>query len=137
MKHRCRAIIIKDEKVLLMFRNNDGRVYFTIPGGKLEKGESPEQAALREVYEETSIRCEIVAKLITVIGDEETKHTLFVAEYLEGEPKLQSDSVEYKAMHDKGKNLYMPCWVNIDEIKEVHIAPKELEHPFKDYIKQL
>jgi 8-oxo-dGTP pyrophosphatase MutT (NUDIX family) len=32
---------------------------WTLPKGKLEEGESPEQAALREVEEETGLRCAI------------------------------------------------------------------------------
>lgn len=32
------------------------------PGGGIEPGETPEQAAVREVYEETGVRCRAVSK---------------------------------------------------------------------------
>jgi 8-oxo-dGTP diphosphatase len=36
---------------------------WTLPKGKLDAGESFEQAALREVWEETALRCELVREL--------------------------------------------------------------------------
>jgi 8-oxo-dGTP pyrophosphatase MutT (NUDIX family) len=48
-------------EVLLVHRQRYGD--WTFPKGKLEPGESDEQAALREVEEETSLRCELGAEL--------------------------------------------------------------------------
>ena len=35
---------------------HDGRDYWTLPGGGVESGETPEMAAEREVFEETGVR---------------------------------------------------------------------------------
>jgi 8-oxo-dGTP diphosphatase len=48
-------------EVLLVHRPRYGD--WTFPKGKLEPGETYEQAALREVEEETSLRCELGAEL--------------------------------------------------------------------------
>jgi 8-oxo-dGTP pyrophosphatase MutT (NUDIX family) len=40
-----------------------GRLLWSLPKGHLEGGESPEQAAIREVQEETGIRGRVVTKL--------------------------------------------------------------------------
>ena len=50
------AIIVNDSKVLLMHRKKEGREYWVFPGGGVEKDETSEQAAKREVLEETSLK---------------------------------------------------------------------------------
>ena len=49
------GLVIKDGKVLLIFHPYI-RQWFQ-PGGHIEGGESPVQAAIREVYEETGVLC--------------------------------------------------------------------------------
>jgi 8-oxo-dGTP pyrophosphatase MutT (NUDIX family) len=48
-------------EVLLVHRRRYGD--WTFPKGKLEAGETDEEAALREVAEETGLRCELGAEL--------------------------------------------------------------------------
>lgn len=51
------AVVIRDSTILLVRRANDPcRGYWAIPGGRIEYGESIGEAAVRELYEETSIR---------------------------------------------------------------------------------
>ncbi len=54
------VLLVKDSKVLLVkqFRYLYGKAIYEIPAGKLEKGEQPERAALRELEEETGYRAE-------------------------------------------------------------------------------
>lgn len=52
---------MRDGRVLLVHR--DRYDDWTLPKGKLEEGESWEEAALREVWEETGLRCEIAGFL--------------------------------------------------------------------------
>lgn len=50
-------ILIKDKKALMMLRDNKPEIsypnHWSITGGSVEKGESPKQAAMRELREET------------------------------------------------------------------------------------
>ena len=55
MKIAVRAIVIKDENILVMYRNKYGSQYYTLVGGRAEKDETPEQALQREVKEETGL----------------------------------------------------------------------------------
>ncbi len=51
--HKAAAIIMQDRKVLLT--RSKGKDVFVSPGGKLEAGETPVQACVRELKEEISV----------------------------------------------------------------------------------
>jgi acetyl-CoA carboxylase carboxyl transferase subunit beta len=63
------AVVIDDAgRVLLIRRAKPPRVgAWTLPGGHIEPGETPEQAALREVLEETGVACAVVCALGVVL----------------------------------------------------------------------
>lgn len=56
----------KGRAVLIARHDRRGRLVWSLPKGHIEPGESAEQAALREVREETGVRSEILAPLGTI-----------------------------------------------------------------------
>ena len=54
---------VRDGRVLVVLRERDGRRYAVLPGGGVEPGETPQQACLRELREETGLDGELVALL--------------------------------------------------------------------------
>lgn len=56
------VFVIKDGKFLMgQRRGSHGEGTWSVPGGHLEFGESPESTALREVFEETSLKIANIA----------------------------------------------------------------------------
>ena len=52
----CGAVIEKDGKILVVFQNNG---FWGFPKGHMEEGESEAVTAIREVFEETGVICEL------------------------------------------------------------------------------
>lgn len=50
-----KAIVIRNNQILFVRQNYHNKVYWDLPGGKLEFGESPLEALSREVMEETGL----------------------------------------------------------------------------------
>jgi 8-oxo-dGTP pyrophosphatase MutT (NUDIX family) len=60
-EHSAGGIVREDGKLLMVkVENLEGKIAWTFPKGHLEKGETAEEAALREVEEETGYQCEIL-----------------------------------------------------------------------------
>lgn len=56
------ALILHEHKVLLV-RTTTTHEHWAFPGGKAERGESPEQTAIREVKEEVGLDIEVADEL--------------------------------------------------------------------------
>ncbi len=56
------AVIVDGNRVLIGLREEDTTLagYWEFPGGKVEAGESDEAAAVRETWEETGLRVDVV-----------------------------------------------------------------------------
>ena len=64
------AIIIKDDHVFATQRGyGDFKGWWEFPGGKIEAGESPEEALVREIHEELDTEIEVGELLETVEWD--------------------------------------------------------------------
>lgn len=58
MKTRVTGICIEDDRILLLNQDTDGPRTWSLPGGKVEDGETLSQALAREMREETGVEVE-------------------------------------------------------------------------------
>lgn len=98
-------VCLRGDEVLLVRRGNPPRAgEWSIPGGRIEPGETAISAALRELQEETSISAEIIG-LVDVVdaifenkaGDLVTRHYVlidYVARWVSGQPVAGDDANE-------------------------------------------
>ncbi|HTT59517.1 MAG TPA: NUDIX hydrolase [Acidimicrobiales bacterium] len=87
---RSLVVVRWGQRVLLGF--NAGREQWELPGGALESGESPHEAAIRELAEETGIRVDrlaLVARAEFMFESQATVHLAAVFSLgLDGAPHL-------------------------------------------------
>ena len=105
-RHFCASAFIIDpytKKILLIKHKKNGR--WTQPGGHLEGNETPEEAALREVYEETGLRVKLIGErfpreddFIRPLGIQKNRKTM-----VDGEMHMHIDIIYAAVPNDDGE----------------------------------
>jgi 8-oxo-dGTP pyrophosphatase MutT (NUDIX family) len=128
MRKAVRAVVVKDDALLVMHRNKFGEEYYTLIGGGISVGETPEHALMREVHEETSLSV-ANPRLVYVeqAGDPYGDQFIFLCDYSSGEVALSTESTEAK-IHALGANLYEPVWLPIKKLAEVSFVSEALKN---------
>jgi 8-oxo-dGTP diphosphatase len=118
------VMILRNNQVLLGKRNDDaekasselhGEGTWTMPGGKLDFGETLKEAALREAKEETGIvlnKLELISVTDEIIPDKHFVTAGFLSEDFSGEPKVvePEEITEWR-------------WFGLDELPEKVYPP--------------
>lgn len=127
---RARAIILHGDKLLSMYRERDGRVFYTFPGGGAEGNETGEECVVREVYEELGINVKPI-KLAYVYENQLSIEHFYLCEWTSGEFGT-GNGEEYQP--DRNKGLYRPTMINIADIPNLPLMPPEVATAFcQDY----
>jgi ADP-ribose pyrophosphatase len=121
------AVVIHEGRVLLVKRANPPKQgLWCIPGGKVEFGESLQQAAEREIKEETGvvIKAKAPVYVFDLIEDGKLHYVIvdLLAEYVSGIPKADDDADDAK-------------WFSLQEIDQPDID-SETQHLLKKLIEQ-
>ena len=118
MRVRAGVVLIKDDKVALIERFRDGNHYFVFPGGGVDEGEAPQDAAIREMEEETGLNVAIKRKLAEIHFGLSYQIYYLVekvsGEYGTGTGEEFTDSDPDNPM----QGIYIPIWMPIDELQE-------------------
>ena len=121
------AIIFREEKVLSVQRAEHDKEYVSLkwefPGGKVEVGESREEALVREIREELSVDIEVSEFLMTV------EHTY---------PDFHLTMHVFKCVHDQGVitlNEHVALkWLSLDELDQLDWAAADI--PVVEFLMQ-
>ncbi|MFC4410413.1 NUDIX domain-containing protein [Chungangia koreensis] len=124
MRNRSSVVIIENTHVLLIRREKNGEVYFVFPGGGIELGESPEEAAIREAYEELGVHVKLIG-IVSKIQYNGMQY-FFKAEILSG--KIGTGKAEEFANPDRGS--YEPMFVPIEQLDSIPVFPKNVVEKF-------
>ncbi|GIN86218.1 DNA mismatch repair protein MutT [Heyndrickxia sporothermodurans] len=136
MRNRGAAIILENNKVALIKRNRDGHGYYVFPGGGFEKGETPDLATKREVYEELGVEIK-VHECFEKVEYSGTQY-FFLSEIIGGEFGTGMGAEFTDTNRNRG--TYEPVWVEIDKLSLIDIRPREvalkIEKLFKQWVKK-
>jgi len=124
------AVVFKDECILLVRRGQPpAEDLWAIPGGSVEIGETLQEAAEREILEETGIRIRASKPIYTfeVIDRDAAGKVRFhyvivdlVADYVMGEPSPGDDAIEAR-------------WVSAGEINDLEVSSATLKLLKKEF----
>ncbi|RPJ25718.1 MAG: NUDIX domain-containing protein [Chloroflexi bacterium] len=119
MRIRAGIVLIQDNKVALIERHRAGLDYFVFPGGGVDEGESPEQAAVREAMEELGIEVAIKRKVAEVQLGPKSHQVYFLVEQVGGEFGTGTGEEFVGSDPDNPqKGIYIPIWMSIDELPQ-------------------
>ncbi|MFE4867688.1 NUDIX hydrolase [Streptomyces sp. NPDC056682] len=120
------AIIARDGAVLMIRRRQkEGELLWAFPGGAVEAGETPEQAAVREVAEEVGLEVEsreVLGRRVHPKTGREMVYTACTA--IDGEPTVLDE-----------EEIAEVVWVKHAEIDQ-HV-PYGLFGPVQEYLDQV
>ncbi|KOU30325.1 NUDIX hydrolase [Streptomyces sp. WM6373] len=120
------AIITEGDRVLMVRRRQqEGKLLWAFPGGGIEAGETPEQAAVREVAEEVALE----AKAVRVLGARVHPQTGADMTYVACEP------VAGEARVEDAEELAEVAWITLEEIPTY--VPWGLYGPVQDYLDEV
>lgn len=122
MRNRSSVILIKDKHVALIQRIRDDVEYYVFPGGGMEKGETPEQAAAREAWEELGVMVNIRECVAEV--EYEGIQYFYLADILGGQFGTGAGEEYSGARRDRGS--YLPVWVEINKLLTWDVRPREV-----------
>lgn len=92
------VVCLKGDSVLLIQRGTAPRKgEWSIPGGRIEPGETEAQASIRELSEETGVTADLLTKITVLDADFEGFHYRlhdYLARWTGGDPKAGDDAAQ-------------------------------------------
>lgn len=126
MRKAARAIILSQDSLLVMHRNKFGQEYEILVGGGVEIGETPEQALMREIQEETGVSVSLPRLVFLEQAAEPYGYQyVFLCQYLSGDPVIDPSTLEYK-ISQAGKNTYQPKWIKFNDLETAKFRSEPL-----------
>ncbi len=121
LKESVSSVVLINGKILMLKRPENSRSYpgrWSLCAGKIEKGESPDQAAVREIAEETKIKDPVFKGKLPPVTVRENKVIWKVYPFIfdagDAKPVLNHENEDYKL-------------VTLDEMQSLNLVDKTVD----------
>jgi 8-oxo-dGTP diphosphatase len=121
MGDRASAIIISKRHILLIHRIRSGQDYYAFPGGHIEKGESAEEACVREVLEETGLNTAWLQPAFDYVNNSRVAHYFFVQIH----PGIITLGGP-EALKRSENNRYLLEWIPLAQLGKYDLRPNAI-----------
>lgn len=116
MRQRAVAVIVQNNKLLLIHRIKDDEKYYCLPGGGVEDTEIPENTVVREIREELNLKIESVEKVFE-FENRGGMEIYYLVNKFSGAMKVIGDMKPGRNMKDSVE------WCDKKKIEEVNLLP--------------
>ncbi len=114
MRNRSMALVVRDGRILLIKTLRYNR--WELPGGGIEAGETAEEAAIRELREESGLVGTIVRPLNTLHCKDGSVEYVFLVDVPQEQEAIVGADPEVPTGEEQSiKNV---CWKRLDELSE-------------------
>lgn len=121
---RSAVIVPREDKVALIRRVRAGEVYYLFPGGGVETGETPEEAAVREAHEELglAVRLDRLTAVVEFGGGQQCYYHATVT----GGAFGSGAGEELSLAPDSPTGSYTPVWMDLGALVLHDVRPRAL-----------
>lgn len=123
MSYRAAVLLMQADQIALIERHRDGLHYFTFPGGHVEQGETPEQAAVRETQEELGLQV-VIKRMLARMAWQGQWQYYYLVEAVGG--TFGSGSGQELTAPAPGKGTYRPVWMPLSGLLDQPVLPREM-----------
>lgn len=129
MGKAARAIVIEDDKILVMHRNKSGSQYFTLVGGRVNDDETLEQGLIREVKEETGLEVTSAQQVFFELHPEPyNEQYIYVCKVGPHDEHISVlESSEEGQLNKLDANIHTPMWAPVNSFKSLAFRTPQLQ----------
>ena len=118
-KGRAQCLVVRDKKILVVKHKHGDEEWYCSPGGGIDEGETPEQAAIRELREECNVFGKIIKKTSEFVDPYDDNNFFYTFHIDIGS---QSPSLGYDPEEGKTQSLAEVRWISLNELSEIDRA---------------
>lgn len=123
-QHSARVLLVQDGQVALIERQRAGRLYHVFPGGRVEPGETPAAAAVREAHEELGVQVSILREVARIKHWDILQHYYLVE--VTGGQFGAGDGPEMIGEYPPERGTYTAVWLPLAGISAYDVVPETM-----------